>query len=129
MSFFIINIFTFENKNQNHQCSQNYVFVYLGSRQILNRATVPDLQAMFFDQMKSSCFSITTDRSNNQGLEKNEPRHRTLILHTCVHQSHQHLLPFLIPLMWTIIKNGVTWDNYVSLTAILAVNNTSVNIG
>ena len=44
--------------------------MYLGSRQILNRATVPDLQAMFFDQMKSSCFSITTDRSNNQGLEK-----------------------------------------------------------
>ena len=36
----------------------------------MNRATVPDLQAMFFDQMKSSLLSITTDRSNNQGLEK-----------------------------------------------------------
>ena len=42
----------------------------LERRQILNRATVPDLQAMLFDQMKSSCFSITTDRSNNQVLEK-----------------------------------------------------------
>ena len=26
-------------------------------------------------------------------------------------------------------QKRITWDNYVSLTAMLAVNNTSVNIG
>ena len=36
----------------------------------MSRAIVPDLQAMLIDQMKSSHFSITTDKSNNQGLEK-----------------------------------------------------------
>ena len=41
--------------------------------QILHRAIVPDLQAMLTDQMKSSFLSITTDRSNNQGLEKMNP--------------------------------------------------------
>ena len=40
----------------------------LERRHILNRQ-IPDLQAMFIDQMKKSSFSIATDRSNNQGLD------------------------------------------------------------
>ena len=45
----------------------------LEERQILNLATVPHLQAMFIEQMKSSRFSVATDRSDNQGLEKMNP--------------------------------------------------------
>ena len=39
-------------------------------RQVLNRAIVSNLKAMFVNQTKSSCFSIATDSSNNEGLEK-----------------------------------------------------------
>ena len=42
----------------------------------------------------------------------------------CVHQSHQQLLVVLMLLIWAMARNGITWDNYVSL----AVNNTSVNV-
>ena len=38
---------------------------------ILNRA--PELQKMLVNQMKTSCFSIVTDGSNDQGLEKMNP--------------------------------------------------------
>ena len=37
---------------------------------ILNRAIVPDLQSILIDQMKTSCYSIATDGSNDQGLQK-----------------------------------------------------------
>ena len=38
---------------------------------ILNRA--PELQKILVNQMKTSCFSIVTDGSNDQGLEKMNP--------------------------------------------------------
>ena len=42
----------------------------LEGRRILNHATVPDLQAMFIDQVKIYCFSIAAGRSKKQSLEK-----------------------------------------------------------
>ena len=39
---------------------------------ILNRQ-IPDLQVMFIDQMKKSCFSIATDRSNDKSLKHAYP--------------------------------------------------------
>ena len=40
---------------------------------ILNRAIKPDLQAKLTDQMRESFFSISTDGSNDQNLEKMNP--------------------------------------------------------
>ena len=42
----------------------------LEGRRILNHATVPDVQAMFIDQMKIYYFNIAAGMSNNQDLEK-----------------------------------------------------------
>ena len=40
---------------------------------ILNCAISPELQETLFNQMKTSCFSISTNGSNNQGLKKMNP--------------------------------------------------------
>ena len=40
---------------------------------ILNRAIAPDVQSILIEQMKTSCYSIATDGSNDQGLQKMNP--------------------------------------------------------
>ena len=40
---------------------------------ILNRDIAPDLQSILIEQMKTSCYSIATDGSNDQGLQKMNP--------------------------------------------------------
>ena len=40
---------------------------------ILNRAIAPDLQSILIEQIKTSCYSIAIDGSNDQGLQKMNP--------------------------------------------------------
>ena len=40
---------------------------------ILNRAIAPDLQSILIEQIKTSCYSIAIDESNDQGLQKMNP--------------------------------------------------------
>ena len=46
---------------------------------ILNRAIAPDLQSILIEQMKTSCYSIATDGSNDQRSTKNESSHSKII--------------------------------------------------
>ena len=102
---------------------------------ILNRAIVPDLQSILIDQMKASCYSIATDGSNDQGLQRMNPvtvrlfdinQHKvvTKFFDMCLSTSSTAVGIFNT-INASMTKNDLTWDNCVSL----AVDNTSVNVG
>ena len=102
---------------------------------ILNRAIVPDLQSILIDQMKTSCYSIATDGSNDQGLQKMNPvtvqlfdinQHKvaTKFFDVCSSTSSAAVGIFNA-INASMTKNDLTWDNCVSL----AVDNMSANVG
>ena len=102
---------------------------------ILNRAIAPDLQSILIDQMKTSCYSIATDGSNDQGLQKMNPvtvrlfdinQHKvvTKFFDMCPSTSSTAVGIFHA-INASMTKNDLTWDNCV----LLAVDNTSVNVG
>ena len=101
----------------------------------LNRATAPDLQSILIDQMKTSCYSIATDGSNDQCLQKtnsvtvrlfdiNQHKVVTKFYDMCSSTSSTDVGIFTA-INTAMMKNSITWDNCVSL----AVDNTSVNVG
>ena len=53
--------------------ARSYSCARTKSLYILNGAIVPDLQQSLKDEMKVSVFSLSTDGSNNQNLEKMNP--------------------------------------------------------
>ena len=93
---------------------------------ILNCAISPELQETLFNQMKTSCFSISTNSSNNQGLKKMNPvtvricdinQHKvvTKLLDMCKSKESMQR-PFseqLMPLM-PLCQNIVFWGISVS---------------
>ena len=102
---------------------------------ILNRAIKPDLQAKLTDQMRESFFSISTDGSNDQNLEKMNPvtvrlfdinQHKvvTNFLDMCLSRASTAAAIFS-SINDAFVANDVLWDNCVSL----GVDNTSVNVG
>ena len=85
--------------------------------------------------MKTSCYSIATDGSNDQGLQKMNPvtvrlfdinQHKvvTKFFDMCPSTSSTAVGIFNA-INASVTKNDLTWDNCVSL----AVDNTSVNVG
>ena len=102
---------------------------------ILNRAIKPDLQAKLTDQMLESFFSISTDGSNDQNLEKMNPvtvrlfdinqyKVVTNFLDMCLSRASTAAAIFS-SINDAFVANDVSWDNCVSL----GVDNTSVNVG
>ena len=102
---------------------------------ILNRAIAPDLQSISIEQMKTSCYSIATDESNDQGLQKMNPvtvrifginQHKVVTKFYDMYPSTSSTAVGIFTAINTaMMKNNITWDNCVSL----AVDNTSVNVG
>lgn len=102
---------------------------------ILNRAIAPDLQETLVNQMKTSCFSIATDGSNDQGLEKMNPvtvrifdinQHKVVTKFLDMCKSRESNAKAIFRAIDTAMsKYGVSWDKCVSL----GVDNTSVNVG
>ena len=84
--------------------------------------------------MKTSFYSIATDRSNNLGLQKmnvhgefiwiNQPKVITKYYDMCPSTSSVAVGIFTA-IDTALMKNSITWDKCVSL----AVINTSVNVG
>ena len=85
--------------------------------------------------MQSSCFSIATDGSNDQGLKKMTPatvrlfdinQHKvvTKFYDMCTSTSSTAVGMFTA-INDALVKNDISWDKCVSL----AVDNTSVNVG
>ena len=102
---------------------------------ILNGAIRPDLQVELITEMKKSCFSISTDGSNDQSLEKMNPvtvrlfdinQHKivTKFLGMCLSKSSTAVGIFSL-IDEVFPKNEIPWENCISL----GVDNTSVNVG
>ena len=92
-------------------------------------AIAPDLQSILIKQMKTSCYSIATDGSNDQCLQKMNPvtvrlfdinQHKvvTKFYDTCPSTSSTAAGIFTA-INTTMIKNNITWGNCVSLAVIL----------
>ena len=102
---------------------------------ILNRAIASDLQSTLIEQMKTSCYSIATDGSNDQGLQKMNPvtvrlfdinQHKVVAkFYDMCPSTFSTAVGIFTAINTAVMKNNITWDNCVSLT----VDNTSVNVG
>ena len=85
--------------------------------------------------MKTSCYSITTDGSNDQGLQKINPvtvrlfdinQHKVVTkFYDMCPSTSSTAVGIFTAINTAMMKNNITWDNCVSL----AVDNTSVNVG
>ena len=102
---------------------------------ILKGGIKPDLQVELITEMKKSCFSISTDGSNNQSLEKMNPvtvrlfdinQHKIVakFLDMCLSKSSTAVGIFS-SIDEVFQKNEIPWENCISL----GVDNTSVNVG
>ena len=102
---------------------------------ILNRAIAPDLQSTSIEQMKTSCYSIATDESNDQGLQKMNPitvrifginQHKVVTkFYDMCPSTSSTAVGIFTAINTAMMKNNITWNNCVSL----AVDHTSVNVG
>ena len=101
---------------------------------ILNRAIKPELQRNLITQMRESCYSICTDGSNDQNLEKMNPvtvrlfdinQHKvvTKFLDMCLSKVSKAVGIFT-SINNVFQKYDIPWENCVSL----GVDNTSVNV-
>ena len=63
----------FEKMFPNSKTAKPYPCGKTKALRIFNRVIAPELQKTLVNQMKTSCFSIATDDSNDQGLEKINP--------------------------------------------------------
>ena len=85
--------------------------------------------------MKTSCYSIATDESNDQGLQKMNPitvrifginQHKVVTkFYDMCPSTSSTAVGIFTAINTAMMKNNITWDNCVSL----AVDNTSVNVG
>ena len=102
---------------------------------ILNDAIAPDLQSSLVEKLKSAVYSLATDGSNYQNLEKmnpftvryfDEPQHKvaTQFLDMCLSRSSTAEGIFS-SLNAALEKHNITWSNCIAL----GVGNTSVNVG
>ena len=95
----------------------------------------PDLQSILIEQMKTSCYSIATDGSNDQGLQKMNPvtvrlfginQHKVVTkFYDMCPSTSSTAVGIFTAINTTMMKNNITWDNCVSL----AVDNTSISVG
>lgn len=94
-----------------------------GRTKSMNRAIKPDLRAKLTDQMRESFFSISTDGSNDQNLEKMNLE--TVRLFDMRLSRASTTAAIFSSIDDAFVANDVSWDNCVSLR----VDNTSVNVG
>ena len=101
----------------------------------LNRAIAPDMQSILIEQMKTSCYSIATDGSNDQALQKMNPvtvrlyeiNHHKVVtkFYDMCPSTSSTAVEIFTAINTAMMKSNITWDNCISL----AVDNTSANVG
>ena len=117
------------------KCAQTYSMGKPKATCILNGAIAPDLQSSLVEKMKSAVYSLATDGSNDQNLEKmnpltvryfDEPQHKVVTQFLGMYLSRSSTAEDIFSsLNVAPEKHNIPWSNCIAL----GVDNTSVNVG